>query len=58
MPTDKDKCPTCEGKGWVSPVPGYRSGCIDCDGTGKASTPPPLGSLAEEMDIEHLISDE
>lgn len=28
------KCEHCDGKGWISPVPGYRSGCIDCDGTG------------------------
>lgn len=29
-----EPCPDCEGKGWTISVGGYRSGCIDCDGTG------------------------
>lgn len=33
-------CPDCEGKGHVSSAGGYTSGCMECDGTGDAATPP------------------
>lgn len=29
------KCQECDGKGYVTPVPGYQSACMNCNGTGQ-----------------------
>lgn len=36
QPIPAPLCKTCGGTGQHGPLPGYRPGCIDCDGTGYA----------------------
>ncbi len=38
--TSAPLCKTCNGTGQWGPLPGYRPGCIDCDGTGLAMNYP------------------